>query len=81
MADHPLKPAIDRRLGEPLPHQLPNLTQTHPIAHKAFPRRAYAVLATVSRGYSPLLGRYLRVTHPFAAKSIPEGMSPLDLHV
>ena len=25
MADRPLRPAIDRRLGRPLPHQLPNL--------------------------------------------------------
>ena len=32
MADHPLRPAIDRRLGRPLPHQLPNLTRAHPIA-------------------------------------------------
>ena len=30
MADHPLKPAIDRRLGRPLPHQLPNLTRANP---------------------------------------------------
>ena len=30
MADHPLKPAIDRRLGRPLPHQLPNLTRADP---------------------------------------------------
>ncbi len=29
VADHPLKPAIDRRLGRPLPYQLANLTQTH----------------------------------------------------
>nr|ABC25210.1 conserved hypothetical protein [uncultured marine bacterium Ant4D3] len=32
MADHPLRPARDRRLGEPLPHQLANLTQAHQIA-------------------------------------------------
>ncbi len=30
MADHPLKPAIDRRLGRPLPHQLSNLTRADP---------------------------------------------------
>ena len=29
MADRPLRPAIDRRLGELLPHQLANLTQAH----------------------------------------------------
>ena len=30
VADHPLKPAIDRRLGRPLPHQLSNLTRANP---------------------------------------------------
>ena len=30
VADHPLKPAIDRRLGRPLPHQLSNLTRADP---------------------------------------------------
>ena len=32
MADHPLKPAMDRRLGRPLPHQLPNPTRADPLA-------------------------------------------------
>ena len=32
MADHPLKPATDHRLGEPLPHQQANRTQTPPAA-------------------------------------------------
>src|SRR5690625_1266343 len=31
VADHPLRPATDRRLGRPLPHQLANLTRAHPI--------------------------------------------------
>ena len=34
----------------------------------AFPLRAYAVLIRVSSGYPPLLGRFLRVTHQFAAR-------------
>ena len=29
MADHPLRPAIHRRLGAPLPHQLANGPQAH----------------------------------------------------
>ncbi len=33
-----------------------------------FPRRAYAVLAPVSRSCPPLLGRFLRVTHPSATR-------------
>ena len=69
MADRPLRPAIDRSLGEPLPHQQTNLTRAHPIAHKAFPRRAYKVLARVSSSYSLLKGRFPRVTHPSATRS------------
>jgi hypothetical protein len=29
VADHPLRPATDRRLGEPLPHQLANQTRAN----------------------------------------------------
>ena len=36
MADHPLRPASHRRLGRPLPYQLPNGTQSSPPAHIAF---------------------------------------------
>jgi hypothetical protein len=32
VADRPLRPAIDRCLGEPLPHQLANPTQAPLIA-------------------------------------------------
>jgi hypothetical protein len=32
VADRPLRPAIDRRLGEPLPHQLANRTQAPLLA-------------------------------------------------
>ena len=35
---------------------------------KPFLRRAYAVLAFVSKGCSPLQGRFPRVTHPFATR-------------
>ena len=34
----------------------------------ALPRRAYAVLARVSSSCPPLLGRFLRVTHPSATR-------------
>ena len=36
----------------------------------ALPRRAYAVLARVSSSYSPLLGRFLCVTHPSATRRL-----------
>ena len=43
---------------------------------------AYAVLATVSRGYSVLLGRFPRDTHPFATKVTGASSGPsFDLHV
>ena len=63
MADHPLRPATDRRLGEPLPHQQANQTQTHPLveAEASFDlfttvNRYYPVLAPISRGYPSLKG-------------------------
>lgn len=34
----------------------------------ALSRRTYAVLARVSPGYPPLMGRFSRVTHPSAAR-------------
>ena len=74
MADHPLRPATDRRLGAPLPHQQANPTRAHPMAMNLSPipkDRAYAVLARVSPGYSVPPGRFPRVTHPSATR--PEG--------
>ena len=40
MAVHPLRPATYHRLGEPLPHQLANRTQSSPAAHIAFIRKS-----------------------------------------
>jgi hypothetical protein len=36
LADHPLRPANDRSLGEPLPHQQTNHTQAAPKAPEGF---------------------------------------------
>ena len=38
-----------------------------------FLRRAYAVLIRISPGYPPQKGRFLRITHPSAARQHPEG--------
>ncbi len=55
VADRPLRPAKDRCLGEPLPHQQANLTQAHLIATQVpFLRRDYSVLVRVSPGYPQL---------------------------
>ena len=72
LADHPLRPANDRRLGEPLPHQQANLTQAVPKAHKALLLRAHAVLATLSSSYPSVWGTFLRVTQPSAARVLPK---------
>jgi hypothetical protein len=48
----------------------------------AFTRRSYAVLANLSAGYSPPLGRFRSITHPFAARQhVLLHLLPLDLHV
>ena len=63
MAGRPLRPATDRSLGEPLPHQQANQTQAPLQAHCCFNNCLdveplhYAVLAQVSLGYSPPKGR------------------------
>ena len=87
MAGRSLKPATDRCLGKPLPYQLANPTQAHLIVkafkkRPSFPRRAYAVLAWFSPGCPPLLGRYLRVTHPSATRQPEQALLlPFDVHV
>src|SRR5437667_529319 len=48
----------------------------------AFSRRTYAVLANLSARYSPPLGRFRSLTHPFAARQhVLLHLLPLDLHV
>ncbi|KAK9671370.1 hypothetical protein RND81_12G025500 [Saponaria officinalis] len=66
VADHPLRPATDHRLGKLLSHQLANQTQAPPWADSSFCSSAYGVLAAVSSCCSPPKGRFLRVTHPSA---------------
>ena len=73
MADHPLKPATDRRLGKLLPYQQANQTQAVPKAHKALIRGSHVVLDTVSGAYPSVWGTFLRVTQPSAARVPPKG--------
>jgi hypothetical protein len=73
VAGRPLRPATDRRLGRPLPHQLANLPSAAPIARgpegsPAFFRRSYAVLIRLSPGYPPLQDTFRCITHPFATR-------------
>jgi len=69
VADRPLRPATRLRLGEPLPHQLPDRPRDHPPAadlssadHAV--QREYPVLIQVSLGYPGLGGRFLTCYAP-----------------
>ena len=73
MADHPLRPATDRCLGGPLPHQLANRTSAAPIAQGRYRSPAllspdHAVLAHLSMGYPPQQDTFRCITHPFATR-------------
>jgi hypothetical protein len=66
VADRPLRPATDRRLGSPLHYLLANLTRAHFQAINFSPRKAHPVLAVVSNCCPRPEGRFSRVTHPSA---------------
>ena len=67
MADRPLRPATDRRLGRPLPHQQPNRTQAAPKAHHCFGPQPICGISPSFPGLSPTSGyvptRYSPVRH------------------
>ena len=92
MADHPLRSATDRRLGEPLPHQPANQTQAHPVPINLWPKLhealwRYEVLIPVSRGYPSVQGRLptryspVRRFPPALLTEISIAGFTLDLHV
>ena len=85
MADHPLRPAKDRRLGEPLPHQLANPTQAHLIARgpkvPRFPPKGVCGISLSFPKLSPTTGQIPMHYSPVRHSSAPEGLLPFDLHV
>ena len=92
MADQPLSPATDRRLGRPLPHQLPNQTRVHPSVINLWyfdhaVKIHYAVLPFVSKRYPPLKGRLLTRYSPVRHSVISyfirriRNQASFDLHV
>ena len=81
MADHPLRPATDHRLGGPLPHQLANPTRAPPAAINL---SRFPGVCGISRSFprlSPTTGqvptRYSPVRHSLEA----EAPKAFDLHV
>src|SRR5215467_8564577 len=83
VADHPLRPATDHRLGRPLPHQLPNPTRAPPSAINLSPssRRGACGISRSFPRLSPTKGqvptRYSPVRHSLRA----ETPKAFDLHV
>ena len=87
MADHPLRPAIRRSLGRPLPHQQADRPRAPPKAKRHFLKRPYD-LRRVSgiRPSFPGLSRSLgQVAHVILTRSpldlFPKEKAPFDLHV
>ena len=87
MAVHPLRPATDRRLGGPLPHQLANQTRGHLSAHKALVARSCGLttLCGISSRFQLLSPTERQVSHALLTRSplsdLPKQITPFDLHV
>ena len=87
MAVHPLRPATDRRLGEPLPHQLANQTRGHLSAHKALTFKGCPpkVSCGISSRFQLLSPAERQVPHALLTRSplsqVPKSLTPFDLHV
>ena len=82
VAVHPLRPATDRRLGGPLPHQPANQTRVHLIPSRLFtPEQSFLTVIPLYRAGCP------RVTHPSATQSQSSSSeeskesASFDLHV
>ena len=70
-----MRPATRRRLGEPLPHQLPDRIQAHPEAPCGFTPSCegdHLKLPRLSASYVRLWGRFLYITQPSAAETCPQ---------
>ena len=88
MAGRPLRPATDRSLGEPLPHQQANPPRARPWseAEATFsirPERlmGYPVLIRVSSGYPGTKGGLPTCYSPVRRFPQAEAWFSLDLHV
>ena len=93
MAVHPLRPATDRRLGEPLPHQLANQTRGHLSAHKALTFKGcpskvscgissrFQLLSPTERQVPHALLTRPPLSHPFNLTEVLYRRASFDLHV
>jgi hypothetical protein len=77
VAGHSLKPAKDRRLGEPLPHQLANPTRAHLLAiNLSLLRGLYGITSSF-----PELFRTIRKVPTRYSPVCRSPCEALDLHV
>ena len=87
MADHPLRSATHRRLGEPLPHQLANGTRAHLCAIKSFTSSPCGVVALcgISSRFQLLSPSQRQVAHALLTRPLlrlyPKTKPPFNLHV
>jgi hypothetical protein len=85
VADHPLRPATDRRLGRPLPYQLANPTSAHPSASGlAVPNFDLSISCGISSSFpelSPTKGQIPMYSSPVRRSPPDCSALPLDLHV
>ena len=58
VADHPLRSAMHRGLGEPLPHQLANAPRVHPSATPESAFHSYAMRHKLLCGISTCFSSY-----------------------
>ena len=81
MADHPLRPATDHRLGRPLPYQLPNPTRAPPAAINL---SRFPGVCGISRSFprlSPTTGQVPTRYSPVRHSPEAEASGAFDLHV
>ena len=83
MGDNPLRPPTDRRLGEPLPHQLANRTHAYPapkfFQNKEMPPRMLWGINPDFSGLSPSAGQVpyvLRTRAPVAGDVLLHPAAP-----
>ena len=91
MADHPLRPATRLRLGRPLPYQLADGPQAHPLAPAFVKRPALTsssfedvVSCCISAPFGTLSTTWGQITYVLLTRApLYRGRSPfsLDLHV
>ena len=80
MADHPLRPAIDRRHGALLPHHQANQTQAPPKVINLLTEVVWGISQDFS-WLSPALGQIPTCYSPVRHSCISEETLPFDLHV